>query len=151
MNCAGRSCPFRLRPRVAKKPQTEPPERLSDEDRAWLRTWAALKEPQEVKLLLEHEEACFDHFRAKGENRVDWKLTVKNWTRNAKNFRRAVPTWAQPVAQRPIPTERGPIPGEDEMARRREEHRRVLKAGRAELRSLADDIKEIVTGVRRTP
>jgi hypothetical protein len=31
-------------------------------------------------------ESCFDHFRGKGEKKVDWEATVRNWIRNDKKF-----------------------------------------------------------------
>ena len=31
-------------------------------------------------------ETCFDHFRGKGEQKMDWESTVRNWIRNDEKF-----------------------------------------------------------------
>ena len=66
--------------------RTEAPAELAVEEFEALRAWAEAKQPGEVGRLADHVESCLDHFRSKGERRVDWLATIRNWVKRAKSF-----------------------------------------------------------------
>ena len=76
--------------RPRRKGRTCAPEALSVEQLRALQAWAANHEDPEIRRRQMHvpelAQACLDHFRSKGQQRVDWLATVRNWVRNQRNF-----------------------------------------------------------------
>lgn len=62
---------------------TKPPENFSPSDK--LITWSEQNWywKQNLNTL---SESCLDHFRSKGEKRVDWEATIRNWCKKDKEF-----------------------------------------------------------------
>lgn len=77
-------------PRAAerRRPTTEAPERLDDDQLAKLRAWARTKHPDLAGEVDRLAEVCLDHWRAKGERRADWPATVRTWIGKEAGFRR---------------------------------------------------------------
>lgn len=71
------------------KGQTDPPQRLTDEEREKLQAWAWNPErllnsdfaQLTAERLLAYEEACLDWFRGAGKRKKDWPATVRSWIR----------------------------------------------------------------------
>ena len=67
--------------------KTDPPNCLTDEQRAALASWAQGKPPDDPisrlksRDLLRLEETCLDWFRAHGRRHKDWLATVRTWIR----------------------------------------------------------------------
>lgn len=109
-----------------------PPERLTDEERAELRRWAAEKQRWALNRLLDLEEACLDHFRAKPpKEERNWLATVRNWVRNQPNFApRSVPPSA--VMPRPAPSQQTARFTAAEMSQIAEREKRIRERMEAE-------------------
>lgn len=57
---------------------------LTARERAALAAWARDREPWAIPHLRDLEDACLDHYRAKGESRADWLATVQAWIRRQR-------------------------------------------------------------------
>jgi len=69
---------------TAKRGTTDPPERLTDEQRRSLDRWCAEKHPSKLPRVRDLEEACLDYFRSRGKRHRDWLATVRTWVRNER-------------------------------------------------------------------
>lgn len=70
-----------------RKPQTEPPAQLTEEQREKLAAWAAEHEHWAIPRLRELERLCLDHHRARGNAGADWLAAVRNWVTRDRTFR----------------------------------------------------------------
>lgn len=72
--------------RLRKAPiaKSDPPERLSDQQRADVLRFVREKEPWAAERVVELEALCLDHHRENDTQKSNWPLTVKNWIRRER-------------------------------------------------------------------
>jgi hypothetical protein len=70
----------------ARGAQTDPPQSLAIDALRSLQAWAAAEHAELQADVPELAAACLDHFRGKGERRVDWISTCRTWIRNEARF-----------------------------------------------------------------
>ena len=70
----------------AKGKMTDPPERLTREERRRVAAWTEEHYPQYRKQLSRLWGTCRDHFKGEGKQKFDWEATFRNWIRNADKF-----------------------------------------------------------------
>jgi hypothetical protein len=113
-----------------KKPQTDPPDDLTEREWNLLWAWAEQREPwclTEVGEIGDLVARCLDYHRHQGNLGADWLAAVRNWIRNERVFRqrrkghgpvsgqargRSVAGAAAAVARR-LGLEEGPFEGDE--------------------------------------
>jgi len=65
----------------SKKPQTDPPERLSEIEKRRLRIWCEEHYPQYVKRLGKIWIECRDWHLKRGEQAANWEAGFRSWVR----------------------------------------------------------------------
>lgn len=139
--------PLPPRKRGVSRGPTDPPERLTDEQRGALRAWCGEKRPDLVASIDDIEEACLDYFRSRGKRHRDWLATVRTWVRktDAPRLRSPAGRQEQRAAQMADNVRHAlALSEERERAKQRE------REG-GEARQLDADVRDLRPGGERAP
>jgi hypothetical protein len=79
--------PVPPRDRKRRPRPTPAPRGLSIEDGEALDRWIMESHPEMLRDAPKIVASCLDHFRSKGEDRVDWMATIRNWFRKEAEMR----------------------------------------------------------------